>query len=403
MLKYLFLLSTFFFISFSIVSAQVIDPEMVRAEAKKRGYDNIDEEEVIRRMEARGFDTKNVDPARILEYQKALEEISKELQLEQQEALEMKANEIGEKAAEEKLEGVAKESVENIEEAIKKGASVDEAVSKEIIDVQNEELPPSRVYGKNLYRNNSIRLFSENYDVKPTANYVLGVGDVVSIDIWGITEESGTYEIAPEGYIKPSRMPRINLKGVTYAKAKDLVQSRFRQYYNFRPEEFELTVNYSRSINVNIFGEVLNPGSYTIPALNTGVNALVAAGGPSDIGTVRNIRIVNSAGQSRKMDLYQFLLDPSASKDFYLSDDDYIYVDVSRKVVEVVGAVNRPMRYELLDNEQLRILIDYAGGFQDSAYKGNLQIKRFENDSEKIIDLDQNPFKILRQFLVLLS
>jgi len=390
MLKYLFLLLSILAIPTSQLSAQTIDPELIRAEAKKRGYENLDEEEVVKRMEARGFDTKNVDPSRIVEYQKALEEIAKELELEQKEALEQKATELGEKAAEEKLEGVSKETADNIEKAIKDGASVDEAVNTEIINIRNEELPPSRVYGKNLYRNNSIRLFSENYDVKPTAEYILGVGDVVSIDIWGISEESGTYEIAPEGYIKPSRMPRINLKGVTYAKAKDLVRSRFSQYYNFRAEEFELTVNYARSINVNIYGEVLNPGSYTIPALNTGINALVAAGGPSDIGTVRNIRIINSAGQTRKMDLYKFLLDPGVSKDFYLSDDDYIYVDVSRKVVEIIGAVNRPMRYELLDGEQLKKLIDYAGGFQDKAYKANLQVKRFENDSERIIDLDYN-------------
>ncbi len=390
MVKYLFLLCSFLFFFSTQSLAQVINPEVVRAEAKKRGYENVDEEEVIRRMEARGFDTKNVDPTRIVEYQKALEEIAAELEMEQKEQLEAKADEIGEKAAEEKLEGIAKESAEKIEDAIKDGASVDEAVASEIIDIQNEELPPSRVYGKNLYRNNSIRLFDKNYDVKPTAEYILGVGDIVSIDIWGISEESGTYEVAEEGYIKPSRMPRINLKGVTYAKAKELVRSRFSQYYNFRPEEFELTVSYARSINVNIYGEVLNPGSYTIPALNTGINALVAAGGPSDIGTVRNIRIINSAGQTRTMDLYQFLLDPSVSKDFYLSDDDYIYVDVARKVVEVLGAVNRPMRYELKDGEQLKKLIDYAGGFQDRAYKANLQIKRFENDAEKIIDLDYN-------------
>ncbi len=388
MLKYILLAFSISLFAANALQAQVLDPDMVRSEMKKRGYENVDEDEVLKRMKERGFDVDNLDPTRLSEYEKALGEIAKELELEQAEALKEKAEDLSEKETEEKLGDIAKESAENIEDAIKDGASVDEAVASEIIDIQNEALPPSKVYGKNLYRNNSIRLFDKNYDVKPTADYVLGVGDIVSVDIWGISEESGTYEIQPEGYIKPTRMPRINLKGVAYGKAKELVQSRFSQYYNFRKEEFELSINYARSINVNIYGEVINPGSYTIPALNTGVNALVAAGGPSDIGTVRNVRIISANGQSRTMDLYQFLLDPSVSKDYYLSNDDYIYVDVARKVVEVVGAVNRPMRYELKDNENLANLIEFAGGFKESAYQANLQVKRFENDEEKIIDLD---------------
>ena len=380
------------------VEAQVVSPEIIQEELKKRGYDEADEEEFRKRMEARGFDVDNIDPNRLPEYQAALEEIAAEMAEEKLANTENESsipndNETGEETDE---TGTAQEGIEESEDD--QPQEVADEDSNVMEGVEMTDLPPSKVYGKNLYRDNNIRLFTKNYDVKPTADYILGAGDEVSVSIWGISEKSGRYEISPEGYIKPDRMPRINLKGLTYAKAKELVRSRFAQYYNFRPEEYELTINYTRSINVNIYGEVLNPGSYTIPALNTGVNALVAAGGPSDIGTVRNIRIISGSGQGRQMDLYEFLLDPGVSKDFYLADNDFIYVEVAKRVVEVLGAVNRPMRYELKDGEQLKKLIDFAGGFTDRAYKANIQIKRFENDAEKIIDLDYRNLSSTRDF-----
>ncbi|NNE28069.1 MAG: hypothetical protein HKN16_00430, partial [Saprospiraceae bacterium] len=357
--------------------------ELARQELAKRG---LEEDEVLRKLEARGIDINNLDPSELPRLEKELEEIAKEIEEEKAEELSDQA----EQALDEESKDLAKESADEIQKAVEDGASVEEAIATEVIEQQNEDLPQAQVYGHHIYRNNTVQLISESYDIKPTLDYVLGVGDVISIDIWGISEESGTYEISKEGYIKPSRMPRINLKGVTYGKAKELVRRRFAQYYNFRPEEFELSVSYSRTIKVNIVGEVLNSGAYTISAVNTGVNALAAAGGPSNIGTVRNIQIIGSAGVRKTIDLYEYLLDPSVARDYYLNENDYIFVGVADKVVRISGSVNRPFKYELKANENLNTLIDYAGGLTTRAYKGNIQITRFENDEQRILDVDFN-------------
>ena len=375
----------FLFLSLPItfLSAQTIDQEQyAREELKRRG---LEEDEVMKKLEERGFDVNNLDPSDLPSLERELEEIAKELEDEKEEStLKEKGEEIVEKGSKE----LAKNSGEDIQRAVDQGATIEEAIAAEVLEEQNEDLPPARTYGQHLYRENAIRLFSESYDIKPTDEYVLGAGDIVSVDIWGISEESGTFEITKEGYIKPTKMPRINLKGVTYEKAKELVRKRFSSYYNFRPEEFELTISYSRTMKVNIVGEVLKQGAYTLSAVNTAVNALAAAGGPSDIGTVRNVQIIGSSGLRKSLDLYEYLLDPSIAKEYYLSENDYIFIEVAKKIVSIQGAVNRPFRYELKDGEQLGDLIRFAGGLQNQAYKGNLQIIRFENDKEVIIDVN---------------
>ncbi len=363
---------------------QVLGPEDARQELEKRG---IPEDEVKKRMLERGIDIDSIDPtntAEVAAAEKVLEEVLLELEAETA------------AAQNQAIEEVASDVVDDIQEAVEDGKPLDEAISEEIIDAQvdNIQRPPSKVYGQQIFRDKTISVFTSAEDVRPSASYVMGPGDQVNISIWGNSQEEATFEINTEGYIKPSRLPRISLKGKTYEQAKALLQSRYAQYYNFRPEEFEVTITYARTITVNILGEVFNPGSYTLPATNTAFNALVAAGGPSDIGSVRNIRLIRAGAPTREIDVYEFMNDPAVQNEFYLQDNDVIHVGTIGRTVDISGAVRRPFVFELEAGENLQQLITYAGGFQDNAYQGNLQVKRFVEDEERIIDVN---FRNLQQ------
>ncbi len=361
-----------------------LTPEQAKKELAKRG---VDDDEVAKRMKKRGYDIDKIDPSNPAEVAKAeialkevLEEIEKEKQgkSETDETPKVKEN----VSADEQLEQL--EDLANPE---------DQAVDVEIIEDQLEaedlepELPPAKVYGQEIFRSQKIKLYRQTKDIKPPEDYVLGVGDKLAIAIWGYTEENLILEINQDGYIKPTGMPRIYLKGLRYGDVKKLLLSRFSKAYRFRPTEFEVTLNSGRTINVNILGEVFHYGNFTLPAINTAFNALVAAGGPNDIGSVRRIQLMRGR-QKQVLDVYKYLQDPSVMRDFYLQENDIIYVPVAEKLVTIQGAVKRPSKYELLPTENLIALVRYAGGLKENALKNNVQIKRFQDDKEILIDVN---------------
>ena len=278
-------------------------------------------------------------------------------------------------------------NTKEISKAVKEGATVEEAVAEKISQSVEEKLPPPTTWGQEIFRNKSIGTFRQSKDVKPPDSYVMGAGDQVAVSIWGYSQENLIFEINDEGYIKPEAMGRINLKGISLGKAKKLLESRFAQHYRFRPEEFEVTIYFSRTITVHVVGEVFNFGSFSIPAMNTAFNALAASGGPTDIGSVRNIKLKRAGRADQSIDIYEFLLNPSAQEKLYLEENDYIYVPASEKLVKLDGAVNRPNNYELKGSESLKDIIKFAGGLKDNASTANCLIKRYASDREEIINV----------------
>ncbi len=371
-----------------------IDEATIQKELDARG---LQEEDVRRKLEERGIDIDNIDASQLPELQSTLEEVVRELEMEK-EAQENGQTTPGQDASappgapdlvptEAVPDAGNQQATEEIEQAIEE-ESIEEQIAEQIIEESIPELPSSNIYGQQIFRDKSLEVFTRSLDIRPSPSYVLGPGDKVNVSIWGISQEDATYEINKEGYIKPTAMSRIQLKGLTYAQAKELLRKRFGLYYRFRSEEFAVTISHARTLTVNIYGEVPNPGGFTLPATNTAFNALVAAGGPTDIGSVRNIRLIRDGEEPRVIDVYEFMNDPSVKNDYYLQDNDVILVDLARKVVAINGAVKRPFRYELKGAENLIQLIEYAGGFQKNAYLDAIQLKRFENNEEKIIDVD---------------
>lgn len=295
--------------------------------------------------------------------------------------------------SQEKIEEQAEEQKDILEQAeeLVEEKKAEEDVGKvdddeeELIIVQEEE---EDTYGKKIFRNKTLNLLNQLEDFKAPDTYVLGDGDEFSISIWGDTEYSGEFEINEDGYIKPPRMTRIYLRGLSYKSAEELIRSNFEKRFNLKNSQIEITLNYSRMITVGIYGEVYQPGSYKISALNSAFNALTAAGGPNENGTVRNITIRRSGEPDKVLDVYKYLENPSIADEFYLKDNDIIHVPNSEKLVRISGAVKRPLRYEVVPGEGMLDVIDYAGGFGARAYKSNIQIERYGDDEKVLVDVD---------------
>ncbi len=406
-MRILLIIALFFSIA-STCFAQI--PQMTESQARQELKDrNLDQEELRKRLLERGFDIDNLDPTnleQLNEFEGALRDVVAEMEAE---AMDKENSVVGsngrnkkqptsekEKAEKEKaekeraedLKEVAKNSSEDIQDAVEDGATIDEAIAEELIDAQEDILPEAEVFGQHIFREKSIKLFRKSNDVKPPKTYILGVGDEVGVSIFGYSQESLTFEINDEGYILPPSMSPIYLKGLSFGESKKVLKNAFGQHYRFEDNEFQVTLNFSRTISVNIVGEVFNYGSFTIPAINNAFNALVAAGGPSDIGSVRNIQLIRSGSAPVKIDIYEYLMNPKDQPELYLMENDYIHVPVAERIVSISGLVNRPFKYELKNSEGLLKLVEYAGGFSKDALLRKVQVKRFSNDEQLIFDVD---------------
>ena len=251
---------------------------------------------------------------------------------------------------------------------------------------------PATIYGQQLFRNGTLKIFERSQDIAPPSNYILGEGDVLGVSAYGSAFFNNTYTIDSRGFITMEGMGKLQLRGITFEEANKLVKGMLSRRIDFGSNQFNLTLATSRTLTVNVVGEVQNPGSYKLPAINTAFNALMAAGGPANLGTLRAIKIMREGKVVKTLDVYEFMLYPDSKLDFYLQDNDYIAVGMAERLVTVAGAIQRPMMYELKANENLKNLLDLAGGFSSDAYRGKLQIKRVSGKEYKLIDVDAAQF-----------
>jgi protein involved in polysaccharide export with SLBB domain len=247
--------------------------------------------------------------------------------------------------------------------------------------------PKARIYGQDIFRNNNLSFYEKALDAKAPENYKVGCGDEISISVWGFSEFSETLLVDERGYITPSSYGRVYVKGLTFRKMRSLLKSKFSSFLDMRNSEIDVTLAYSRVITVNIVGEVYHPGSYSIPAINTAFNALIAAKGPNQLGTVRNIYLKRDGKTVDSLDVYQFLFNPSRSQDIYMQDGDYLFVPPAQHIVEVIGAVNRPYTYESKSGESVASIIKYAGGYTTNAFTDVVTLKRIEYNSIRVNDV----------------
>lgn len=393
----------------SVGNAQTTDPALIqqaRQEIQRRG---LDETEVRQRLLQRGIDMDHVKPEQLPQLQDTILQVISELEAEKPKQTQAKPAQVSpaKQPAERPPNGmpppgqIARDRAEEIQQKVKQGISIEEAISEELTR-DTTTLPPAQVWGQHLFRDKSLSVFRTTNEVKPPDSYVLSSGDVITISIFGASQFDSQFEIGREGYIQPSQMPKIFLKGIRLGQAKELLRSRFAQFYRFAPEQFAVSLTTARSITVNIFGETVNYGSFSLSAINTAFNALVAAGGPTDLGSVRNIKVIRGK-ESKRLDIYVFMNNPAVQYDFFLEDNDIIHVPVAERVVGIRGAIRRPFRYELTDRENLISLLDFAGGLQANAYREVIQIQRFVDDKRVLMDVNLKDILANKQDFTLLN
>ncbi|MDB5227662.1 MAG: hypothetical protein JWN78_1855 [Bacteroidota bacterium] len=244
------------------------------------------------------------------------------------------------------------------------------------------------IYGFTYFRQKDVKIFNNAVDIKPPSNYILGVGDQIVISIWGYADYNRLFYIDKDGYIQQENIGRIYLKGLTLEQAKELLRTRFANAYMIEKSDFDVSINYSRVITINVVGDVENPGSYTFPAINTAYNILAYVGGPSKSGSIRDIQIKRGGKIIKHFDLYQFLFTPEKQDDIFLDNNDYIYVPAQKNIVKIEGAVNREGKYEMMPGETFDDILKYCGNYKPDAFTKVVQIRRYQENKQILIDYD---------------
>jgi protein involved in polysaccharide export with SLBB domain len=257
--------------------------------------------------------------------------------------------------------------------------------SQRILQSENARETTANIYGHSVFTDHSLDVFRKTDGAQAPDTYVLGEGDEIRITIFGASQTDIQQRVSVSGSIQPAGMSKIFVKGLTLAQARNLIKERLASYYSFRNDQIAVSIVTARTVMVNIFGETKISGGFTLSALNSAFNALSAAGGPTSIGTVRNIELIR--GQGRQIiDLYKFMEDPSTQFDFGLQNNDVLFVPMAKKVVNISGAVNRPMAYEMKEKEDLLDLIKLAGDVTKDVYPDFIQVQRYVNGEVKLYE-----------------
>ncbi len=251
------------------------------------------------------------------------------------------------------------------------------------------ELPEKKIYGHDIFRNKSLS-FEPNMNIATPVNYVLGPGDEVTVDIYGASQSSNTYKVSPDGSITIDDVGPVYVSGLTAAKAQARVRSRVGQYY--QGSQVKLSVGQTRTIAVNVLGEVTAPGTYSLSAFSTVFNALYLAGGVTDTGTLREIKVTRKGKVISKIDVYDYLVNGKLAGNVMLQDNDAIIVGPYENLVEITGHVKRPMFYEMKKDESLEALLKYAGGFTGDALKNSIHIERKSSEGQTVYSVNEKDF-----------
>ena len=225
-------------------------------------------------------------------------------------------------------------------------------------------------------------------------DYLVGPGDEVKISIWGKINADYTAEIDNDGKISVYQIGMLYLTGLTFSEVKETIEKAFSR--NYRPEEVKINVSLGRLRTITVFVVVKaqKPGSYTVSSLSTLINALFAAGGPSKNGTMRDIQVKRNGVTITNFDFYDFLLKGDKTKDIRLLPEDVIFIPPVGPLTAVIGYVNTPAIYELKEEATVREVVDLAGGLNDIAFKGRLQIERIiENKYGTVYDANIEDIK----------
>ena len=251
-----------------------------------------------------------------------------------------------------------------------------------------------KVFGRDIF-NNKLLSFEPNMNIATPQNYVLGPGDVVIIDIYGASQKSENLTVSPDGDITVPGYGPIKVSGLSVASAQSKIRSTLGSRYS--SSSLKISVGQTRSMMVNVMGEVKAPGNYTLSAFATVFHALYMAGGIDDLGTLRNIKVFRGGKQITVVDVYEYILNGRLAGNIRLQENDVIIVGPYDCLVGIQGNVKRPMFYEMRSSESVAQVIKYAGGFTGDAYKKSVRLVRKSGERysvHNVEEFDMSSFKL---------
>ena len=238
----------------------------------------------------------------------------------------------------------------------------------------------STIFGHYIFRTKNLN-FVPSYNIPTPENYKLSAGDELIIDLWGAVVKNIAAEISPEGSVYIPDLGPVYVYGQTIAQAEKNLKLQLSKIYSGLVGEdadtyLKLSLGKIKSVTVNVIGDVQKPGSYTLPSLSSIASVLYLAGGPNDLGSMRDIRLYRNNSLLATLDVYKYLMNGNFDANVRLEDNDAIMVVPYSNLVSLSGAVKRPMKYEIKDGETLSDLFAYGGGFATDAYLGSVQVDR---------------------------
>ena len=243
-----------------------------------------------------------------------------------------------------------------------------------------------KVFGRNIFNNKKLS-FEPNMNIATPQNYRLGPGDAVFIDVYGASQKTIESTVSPDGYVTIEDYGPVQVSGLTVSQANAKLRSTLGSRYS--SSQIKLTVGETRSIMVNVMGEVKAPGTYTLSAFATVFHALYMAGGTNDLGTLRNIKVYRNNRLVSVVDIYDYMLNGKLTGNVRLADNDVIVVGPYDCLVNITGKVKRPMWYEMKKNESVGSVLKYAGGFTGDAYTKSVRVIRKTGKEYSVYNVDE--------------
>ena len=250
-----------------------------------------------------------------------------------------------------------------------------------------------QVFGRNIFNTRNLT-FEPNSNMATPPNYQLGPGDEVIIDIWGASQTSIRQTITPDGTINMQELGPIYLSGMTVEEANRFLKNKLGTVFSNENNQIRVTLGNTRTIQINIMGEVVQPGTYALSAFSTVFHALYRAGGVNDIGSLRNVQLVRNGKKIAAVDVYDFIMQGKIKDDIRLQEGDVIIVPAYDMLVKMSGNVKRPMRFEMKKDETLAALIKYAGGFNADAYSKSVRMVRQNGMEYEVKTVDEMDYSV---------
>ena len=252
--------------------------------------------------------------------------------------------------------------------------------------LKEKELDQKKVFGRDIFNNKELT-FEPNMNIATPQNYKLGPGDAVFIDIYGASQKTIEGTISPDGEITIDGFGPVHVSGLTVAQANSKLRSTLGARYS--SSQIKLTVGQTKTIMVNVMGEVKVPGTYTLSAFATVFHALYMAGGTNELGTLRSIKVYRNNTLVTVVDIYDYILNGKLTGNIRLADNDVIVVGPYDCLVNITGKVKRPMYYEMKRNESLSTLLKYSGGFAGDAYTKSVRVVRKTGQQRSVFNIEE--------------